>query len=263
MVNGLPLPLITGEQQTIASASIAQIAAKNYQPQKRALQYRISDEAFINDNYGVLKGGAMALKQVFQQAKETAAAVYMNGALTAATISTPLGQPLSSTAQPLESGTDSNTFAVQQTLGIIALEDATSQLMQQKAHKGYAAPKFGPFQIEVAPRNNHLSARLIGADLFPTTPNNDKNSVAGNGQMGRVIGTVTKRVVSPYFTNPEWWCLRSIAEEEQPRYMLLRYGFRLLPLFYDQDTDSWKITAKESYLFDVFDYRGTFYSTPS
>lgn len=48
--------------------------------------------------------------------------------------------------------------------------------------------------------------------------------------------------------------------------MLSRYGFKVMPIdynSYDADTDSWKFTAKECYAFDVKDYRGVFYSTPS
>jgi hypothetical protein len=65
------------------------------------------------------------------------------------------------------------------------------------------------------------------------------------------------------FTNPEWWALRSASEDEQPRFKLDRYGFKLMSIVYDDDTDSWKVTAKQSYLFDVTDYRGTFYSFAS
>lgn len=253
-VSGLALPQVTGEYGVAPQDDITSPARKVYTPQKRMLQFRMSDEAFINDQYGVVKGYGTELAGVFATAKEIAAAVYLNGALNTSIISTPLGAALSSASQPLAMGFDSNTFTTQQTLGIIALEDATNLLLNQQAHKNYPMPKYGPFQLEVATRNAKLAERLTTAGQLPTTNNNDKNVVAG--KIGRVIA-------SPYFTNPEWWCLRSMNPAKQSRFCLTRYGFKLTELVYDGDTDSWKVTAKESYLFDVVDYRGAFYSTPS
>lgn len=262
MASGLALPLVTPEYGTVPLTDMYEAFNKQYKGQKRTLQFRMSDEAFINDKYGIVRAYGTLLAGVFTTAKEIAAAIYLNGATDTSLIVGPDGVALSSASHPLETGTDTNTFTTQQTLGIIALEDATTALMNQKAHKGYQQPKYGPFQLEVAPRNNHLSARLIGADKFPGTPNNDPNSLAGKAG-DRVMGTVQKRIVSPYFNNAEWWCLRSIDDSQQPRFMLNRYGYKLTELKYDGDNDSWKVTAKENYLFDVFDYRGTFYSTPN
>lgn len=263
-VSGISLPTITPEYGVVPTTSMTQIARKQYNYQKRTLQFRWSDESFINDNYGIVKGYGSLIAGVFAQAKDIAAAVYLNGATNTALISTPFAQPLASTAHPLETGTDSNTFVTQQTLGVIALEDATTALLNQQAYKNYPMPKFGPFQLEVANRNNHLSARLISSDKQPQSFVNDFNSVAGKATgAGRQAGIIVKRIVSPYFTNPEWWALRSTENAKHNRFMLSRYGFKLMPVVYDEDNDSWKVTAKEAYLFDVFDYRGAFYSTPS
>lgn len=261
-VSGLDLPLIRGEFGSVPQTDMNEIYSAQYQGQKRILQFRMSDEAFINDQYGIVKGYGMELKSVFDKAREYGAAIFLNGATDSTQIALPTGQPLSSASQPLASGTDSNTFATQQILGITALEDATAALQLQLAHKGYADPKMGPYQLEVHPKNNHLSARLIGADKFPQTFDNDPNSVAGHAGMD-VLGTVRGRVMSPYFANPEWWALRSISNTEHERGMLVRYPFKITDLRYDPDNDSWKVTAKENYLFLCMDYRGTFYSTPS
>lgn len=254
LTGGLALPQIVGEYGNPPQDDIQQIQRKVYTPQKRMLQFRMSDEAFINDQYNIVKGYGAMMAGVFQQAKEIAAAVYLNGATDSTIISTPFSQPLASTAHPLQTGTDSNTFVTQQTLGIIALEDANNNLQLQQAHKNYPMPKYGPFQLEVHPRNNMLSERLVHAGGLPQTNNNDTNPVSGQ---------IKKRLVNPYFANPEWWCLRSVDAEQQGRLCLTRFGFKLTAIVYDPDTDSWKVTAKESYLFDVVDYRGSFYSTPS
>jgi hypothetical protein len=271
LVSGLTTPQIVGEYQDIPTDDLTTPYTKRTQPQKRALQFRVSDEAFENDRYGIIKEYGTLLMEVFIQAREIAAAVYLNGCTTvgagtypqstATSITCPSGQPLSSAAHPLDAlavpATDSNTFAIQQTLGIIALEDAAQNLRNQRAHKGYPAPKIAPFTLEVAPRNGLVAQRLVRATQLPTTNNNDPNPVGG------YIGDI---VDSPYFTNPEWWSLRCMAVSDQPRFMLSRYGFKVMPIdwgSYNRNNDSWEFTAKESYAFDVKDYRGVFYSTPS
>jgi hypothetical protein len=260
-VSGLMPPSIVPEYGLIPTDDMYEPYTKRTQPQKRALQFRVSDEAFINDRYGIIREYGQLLMEVFTQAREIAAAIYMNGCTNSSLIACPSGQPLASTAHPLDPmvspNTDTSTFTTQQTLGIIALEDATMNLRNQKAHKGYPAPKIPPFSLEVAPRNGLVAKRLVGAQHLPTTDNNDPNPVGGD------IGDV---IVSPYYTNPEWWSIRCMDSQAQPRFMLQRYAFKVMPIdynSYDSDTDSWKFTAKECYAFDVKDYRGVFYSTPS
>jgi len=255
MASGLDLPQITPEYGAIPSSDMYQAYRKQYTPQKRTLQFRMSDEAFINDQYGIVKSYGTILAGNFALAEDRAAAnAFMNFANNSALISTPQGTALGSTSQPLETGTDANTFTVAQTLGPIALEDAINLLMSQKAHKGYEMPKYGPFQLEVAPRNNHNARRIVGSTKLAGGNMNDENVLDSD---------ITKVVVVPMFTNPEWWSLRSINNDEHPRFKLERYGFKNTGIVYDEDTDSWKVTAKQSYLFDVNDYRGTFYSFAS
>lgn len=260
MVDGLILPTIVNEMGIFPQDDIREVANKTSKAQKRGLQVRFSDEVLINDQSGVIKGLGRLIAGVFQQAKEQAAAVYVNGCLSTSLIQTAQGEALSSATHALGTGgTDTNTFTTQQTLGVIALEDATNLLGAQLSYKGIPAPKLGPFQLEVAIRNNQLSKRLLHPGNLPTTNNNDMNAIAssqGDGQISKIIP-------NPYFTNPEWWCLRSIDADKQARFMIQRYGFKITGMSYDEDVDAWKITGKESYIFDAMDYRGSFYSTPS
>lgn len=254
LASGLALPQIVGEYGNPPQDTMTSPGRKVYTPQKRMLQFRMSDEAFINDQYGIVKSYGTLMGGVFLHAKEIAAAIYMNGAIDPTIITTPLGATLASTAQPLQTGFDSNTFGTQQTLGIIALEDATNNMQLQQAHKNYPMPNFGPFMLEVHPRNNLLGQRMVKAGLIPQTNNNDVNAVAD--QISDVLS-------NPYFVNPEWWALHSTDANNQGRIMITRYGYKNTGITYDEDTDSWKVTSKESYLFDVVDYRGCYYSTPS
>lgn len=260
-VSGLQLPQVRSEFAPAPTSQVTEVSVANYQPQKRLLEFRMSDEAFINDQYGVVKGYGIMLKGVFDVGREYAAAVWVNGALDTAQIALPNGEALSSATHALEAGTSSNTFSgTQQLLSIKALEDATANLLSQLAYKGYMSPRYGPYQLEVATINNHLANRLIGSDKLPQTFDNDPNSVAGMKNPNN-LGTVRRVVVNPAFSNPDWWALRSMPENENPRFWLDRYPFKLTQLMYDGHTDSWHVTAKESYLPCQFDWRGTFYST--
>jgi hypothetical protein len=255
-VNGLDLPQITAELGVVPITDMTQGPSAQYKGQKRTLSLRISDEAFIDDQYGIVRGYARELKTAFDQAREFAGAIFLNGCINTGLLVLPTGQTLASQTQPLQSGTDTNTFMVnQQTLSIIALEDARANLMNQKAYKGYPAPKVGPMVLEVAPKNGLLAERLTGAKQFPTTPNNDPNPLGAS---------VSKVITNPYFTNPEWWCLRMADNSRHKRFKLVRYGFRLMnkPRF-DDTTDSWVVAAKEKYLYGAMDYRGQFFSTPN
>lgn len=258
-VNGLPMPVITPEYGPIQVADIGEVNAANYQPQKRALAFRMSDESFINDQYGVVRSYGTELKTKFDLAREYAAAVYLNGAIDATQIALPNGETLSSATHALEVGTNANTFTgIQQALSISALESLTAILAKTLAYKGYEDARWGPFRLEVSPVNGHLADRLISSDKYPQTNDNDPNSIKNNrnGQM-----KVTDYVCLPTAANDDWWSLCAIDNNKHSRYCVERYPFKLTELVYDGGNDSWKVTAKESYIFVCFDYRGQAFST--
>lgn len=251
LVSGVSLPSIVGEYGTVPVTDVSTPYTKTHTPQKRIIQFRMSDEFFINDKYGVANSYGRMLGHVFYVAQEIAGAVFMNGCTSSSTISTPAGQPLASTAHPLESGTDSNRFGTAQTLGISALEQAIQSMMSLQAHKGYVNPISGPFNLEVAPANALLASRLVNSTLLPQGENNDVNALKG---------MISKVVVNPWFTNSGFWAIHSANPMENRRIFLERYPLKVTELVYDGDNDSWKVTVKQSYLFDVTDYRDTYYS---
>lgn len=262
-VSGLSLPQPTAEFGVAPQSDIAEVAAANRQPIKQTLQMRISDESLINDQYGIVKSYGTELRSVFDIRREISASVYLNGCTDSTQINLINGEALSSATHALAVGTDANTWLStenQQILSIKALEDATARISMQKSYKNYPAPRYGPFQLEVAQQNVHLANRLIGTDKLPQSLDNDINSVKQN-PLDRMM---VKRVVStPTFLNPEWWSLRAIPSSQHSRYWLIRYGFNLTEIRYKGSNDSWCVTAKENYIPLQGDYRGTFYSTPA
>lgn len=251
LVSGVALPSIVNEYGAVPTTDVTTPYTKTHTPQKRIIQFRMSDEFFINDKYGIANSYGRMLGHVFYVAQEIAGAIYMNGCISSGVISTPAGQPLASNSHPLEVGIDSNRFSTAQTLGISALEQAVQNMMAIKAHKGYVNPIAGPFNLEVSPSNALLAQRLVNSTLIPGSNNNDVNAVKG------MIGNV---IVNPWFTNPGYWAIHSSNPMENRRIFLERYPLKVTELAYDGDNDSWKVTVKQSYLFDVTDYRDTYYS---
>jgi hypothetical protein len=259
-ISGFGMPSVVLEYGTLPEDTITQPFTGRIVSQKRGLIMVVSDEAFKDDQYGILKNYSTQFRNAFEDAKETAAAVFLNGCTTTALMALANGQPLSSASQPLDSSvgtTDSNTFTVQQTLGIQPLEQAWEFLNTQKTHKGVPFVADQSFLLEVHPRNFMLAQRLIEATGLPQGNSNDPNP------MGKVVAEI---VANQFYTNPEWWSLRSMNDNFHKRFYCSREEFRWsnnhTPTYY-MENDSWKISGLERYVFGCTDYRGTFYSTPS
>lgn len=255
LVSPLGLPAITGEYGSPPTEDISTPYSKTHTPVKRMLQFRVSSEALNRDHYGLMKQYGAMMRTAFIQSKEIAAAAFLNYATSSTILATPAGQPLASTAHPIElGGTTANTPSVGLTLGIQALETTIYHLTMQVSHKNQPQPVAGPYILEVHPKNLVLAQRLIGSSLRPETDINDKNVISG--RFSSVVAT-------PYFTHEEWWCVRTAKATQGHRFFLGEGKFVLTDLKYEEDNDSYKATAKETYLYDVFDWRGTYYQCPT
>lgn len=255
LVTPLGLPSITAEYGTPPTEDISTPYSKTHTPVKRMLHFRVSSEALGRDHYGLMKQYGTMMRTAFTQAKEIAAAAYLNYATSSTILSTPAGQPLASTAHPIElGGTTANTPATGLTLGIQALETVLYNLMMQVSHKNQPQPVSGPYILELHPKNLVLAQRLIGSSQRPETDINDKNVI---------VGRFSEIIASPYFTHEDWWCVRTADGSEGHRFFLGEGNFEVTGLDYEKDNDSYKASAKESYLFDVFDWRGTYYQCPT
>lgn len=254
--SGLDLPQVRPEMGVAPQSSLYEASRLQIQGQKRMLEFRMSDEAFRNDQYGLARAYGTLLGASFAQAKEIAAAVYLIGAGTSALLADGFGIAAASASHPLEVGTASNVSSSTQTLGIIALEDACSDLQQQSAHKaGILKPCPPPYQLEVGPKKTYLAQRLSNAKQFPTTPDNDPNPAGGDIQRVVTVPYVSSVPASQYY-----WCVTAMDKSMQGRAMLSRYGLEVNGIEYVPSNDSWKVVAKENYLFYQLDWRGHRYS---
>jgi len=178
----------------------------------------------------------------------------MNYATNSSLLSVPSGQPYWSTAHPTETGTDANRFTTALSLGQSALEQACQNMMGLKDHKGNVHPIPGPFKLEVPPALSMLADRLVTSKLRPQSADNDNNPL---------VGMITEVVVGPWFTNAGYWSIHTSSSEDNRRFCMSEFGITFSDMEYVQDNDSYKITARESYLYDVFDYRDVWGSPAS
>lgn len=254
LLSGLGLPTVVNEYGALPTTQLTVPYTKTHTPLKRALQVRFSGEVQRKDQYGKIRGTGKSLSHVFYVMEEIDAAKYLNAATNSALLSTPAGQPYWSTAHPLESGTDSNRFTTALALGASALEQAVQNLQGLKAHKGYVNPIAGPFCLEVASGNAMMAKRLLGSEYRPQSADNDINPIAGQ---------VTEYISGPWFTNSGYWSIHSMSDMENRRIKITGEGFTVTGAEYDQDDDSWKMSARTEFIYDILDYRDVWGSPAS
>lgn len=254
LISGLNLPTVVNEYGSLPVSQITVPYTKTHTPLKRALQVRFSGEVERKDQYGKIRGTGQSLAHAFYIMEEIDAAKYLNAATNSSLLSTPAGQPYWSTAHPLETGTDSNRFTTALTLGASALEQALQNLQGMKAHKGYVNPIAGPFCLEVASGNAMMARRLLGSEYRPQSADNDINPVTGQ---------ITTHVAGPWFTNAGYWSLHSMNDMENRRIKITGMDFTVTKAEYDQDDDSWKLSARTEFIYDILDYRDVYGSPAS
>lgn len=122
---------------------------------------------------------AKSLKKSMLAAKETlGASLFLNGFNAAFPIGD--GQPLFSTAHPIDGGTYANTPAVQADLNEASLEAAVVTIQQFRDWAGILV-KTNPRMLWVPPALQFTAKRILGSDFRVSSPNNDISAiVAGN-----------------------------------------------------------------------------------
>jgi len=254
---GLSLPSKTTEYGNPPITEYEQIYKATYVNNKMMLQFRISNEAFDDEQgYGIVRAYGTDMAGVFQQKMEMDAAdQFMNMANSTATPwAGPDGAALGSISHPLETGTDSNMLSPAETLAPQSVTKMFARLKKTKAHKGYLMPIVGPGVIECSAENE-----LLARQIMNSVKQQGENSNSSN-EVGKLISGV---VGNPYFTNTEWFAVRSANKRKHKRFVQIREGFTLVSWKYDEDTDSWKATARSRYIFGSMGYRGVVYSFAS
>jgi hypothetical protein len=187
---------------------------------------------------------AKALRQSMEQTKEVLGASVLNNGFSA---NFPIGdgQPLFSTAHPIENGTVANTFAVQADLNETSLQDAIVGVQRFRDAAGLRIMT-KPTKLIVPAELQWTATRLLQSQFRVDTANNDINAIYNNSAVPQ------GHRVNMFLTDTNSWFLMTDAPN----------GFKYYErealetdVYTDFDTDNLKAKAIERYSFGCSNFR--------
>lgn len=249
---GLALPAGTAEFETPPITEQEQIYTGTYTPTKDSLQFRISEEAFDDEqpNYNILRSYGSDMAGVFHQRMEQQATDEFMNFVNTRTL--PNGEVIALATHALDGGaTDTNILSPAETASPEALRKLRAQLAKTKAHKGYVMPIMTPVVIECSMDNYDLWEEIKAS----------RNKAQEMSNTTNVQGQYIERIIGlPYATNAERFCVRAAPANKHGRFLLMRKPLAFSEFEYDQDSGSYKISARVRYLFGRLGYRGEQFS---
>lgn len=191
-----------------------------------------------------------ALKDSMNQTKEVLGASVLNNGFDS---NFPIGdgQPLFSTAHPIDNGTVSNTFTVQADLNETSLQDAIVAVQRFKNAAGLRVMTKQQKLIVPTPLQ-WTAERLLKSEFRTATANNDVNPLYTTSAVPKGYR------VNQFLTDDDAWFLMTDAPN----------GFKYYErealetdVYTDFDTDNLKAKALERYSFGCTDFRAAFGSS--
>ena len=164
------------EGDRLSVDTIGQRFQYTYEPKTVGLSLVLTKEAVDDSLYERAFPNAMRnLKKSLVATKETLAISIFKNAFNAA-YARGDGQPLCSTAHPIDGGVYANTFAVNTDLSEAALEQALIQIQGFQSQNGLLTRTI-PEQLLVGPANQFKASRLLNSTYRTNTANNDINAI--------------------------------------------------------------------------------------
>jgi len=172
----LGLAQIRPEGSQTAMDNMGQRIITNYVHKYIGLGFVITRQAIMDNLYKTrFPMMATALRDSLAQTKEILGASVLNNGFNAAF---PIGdgQPLFSTAHPIDGGTFANTAAVAADLNEASLESGIITIQQFKNQAGLIV-QTKPKKLIVAPQNQFVAERLLASAFRTNTANNDISAI--------------------------------------------------------------------------------------
>lgn len=249
----LGLAQIKQEGASIAYDTMGQRFTTNYVHRYVGIGFIITRQAIKDNLYkSRFPLQQQALKKSLLQTKEVLGASVFNNGFDA---NFPIGdgQPVFSTAHPIDGSTQSNTFAVQADLNETSLQDAVTAIQRFRDVAGLRVMTKARKLCVPAPLQ-WTANRLLNSEFRVGTANNDESAIYN-----------TKAVpegycVNQFFTDDNAWFLLTNADN----------GFKYydrepleIDMYTDFDNDNLKVKAIERYSFGVSNWRAGFGSQGS
>lgn len=246
----LGLASIKAEGSSVAYDNMGQRYITNYVHRYTAVGFIITRQAIMDNLYKTrFPLQAKALRNSMAQTKETlGAAVLNNGFDTNYPIGD--GQPVFSTAHPIDGGTVANTFAVQSQLNETSLQDAIVAI-QRFRDAANLRVMTKPTKLIVPAELQWTAERLLKSEYRTDTANNDISAIYSMSAVPQ------GHRVNMFLTDTNAWYLMTDAPNGFKHYERERLE---TDVYTDFDTDNLKAKAVERYSFGVSNFRGAFAS---
>lgn len=244
----LGLAQLRPEGSPTAIDTMGQRYVTQYQSRYVALSFNIT-RAAIMDNLYKTKFPMMvkSLKKSMAQTKEILGAGILNNGFNAAY---PIadGQPLFSTAHPVDGGTVANTPTVQADLNEASLEAGIIAIRQFRDQANLICMT-QPQKLIVGPQGEFAATRLLNSSFRTQTPNNDISAVYNNSSVPKGYR------VNQFITLPNAWFLLTDAPDSFKHYVREAIETDMYCCF---STDNIMAKAVERYAFGVSNFRGAY-----
>jgi hypothetical protein len=242
----LGLAQIKAEGASTAYGEMGQRFVTNYVNRYTSIGFIITRQAIKDNLYqSSFPLQAKALRQSMEQTKEVLGASVLNNGFSA---NFPIGdgQPLFSTAHPIENGTVANTFTVQADLNETSLQDAIVGVQRFRDAAGLRIMT-KPTKLIVPAELQWTATRLLQSQFRVDTANNDINAIYNNSAVPQGYR------VNMFLTDTNSWYLQTDAPN----------GFKYYErealetdVYTDFDTDNLKAKAIERFSFGCSNFRG-------
>ena len=233
----LGLAQIKAEGASTAYGEMGQRFVTNYVNRYTSIGFIITRQAIKDNLYqSSFPLQAKALRQSMEQTKEVLGASVLNNGFSA---SFPIGdgQPLFSTAHPIENGTVANTFTVQADLNETSLQDAIVGVQRFRDAAGLRIMT-KPTKLIVPAELQWTATRLLQSQFRVDTANNDINAIYNNSAVPQ------GHRVNMFLTDTNGWFLLTDAPNGFKHYE--RESLET-DVYTDFDTDNLKAKAIERY----------------
>lgn len=244
----LGLASIKAEGASVAYDNMGQRYITNYVHRYTAVGFIITRQAIMDNLYKTrFPLQAKALRNSMAQTKETlGAAVLNNGFDTNYPIGD--GQPVFSTAHPIDGSTVANTFSVQSQLNETSLQDAIVSI-QRFRDAANLRVMTKPTKLIVPAELQWTAERLLKSEYRTDTANNDISAIYSMSAVPQ------GHRVNMFLTDTNSWYLMTDAPNGFKHYERERLE---TDVYTDFDTDNLKAKAVERYSFGVSNFRGAF-----
>lgn len=249
----LGMAAIKAEGASVQFDTMGQRFTTNYVHRYVGIGYIVTRQAIKDNLYkSRFPLQAKALKRSFGETKNVlGAAVLNNGFDTNFPIGD--GQPVYSTAHPIDGSTVANTFSTQADLNEASLQDAIVAIQQFKDQAGLRA-KTLPQKLVVPAALQFTASRLLNSQFRINTANNDINAIQHDSHIPQGYR------VNQFLTDANAWYVLTNADD----------GFKYydrepleIDMYTDVDNQNIKVVGIERYSFGCSNFRISFASSGS